>query len=672
MTTLPADPFAYLENGDDPRTKEWTAGENARTRAALQALPGRDALARRFDALLAIGSLGLPVERGGRYFFMARDGRQNQAVLRVREDRVERTLIDPAALDPSGLTALDWWYPSPNGTYVAYGLSRNGDERSTLYLLDTARGVAFGEEIPDTRYTALTWLRDERAFFYTRYPPGGEYGSKLYLHALGADWRDDPLIFGEGRAPEEFLSATLSLDGRWLAVTANRGWAASDVYVADLRAAEPYRFIALAEGRDALFDVRFRGDELLIRSNEGAPRYRLLSVPAASPVLDGARIVVEEDPEATLEDFAVARGGIALAYLRDVSAQIELSYEDGTRNRLRADSLTDASGPFSVMGLSAREDSPNVFVLAVSYLQPPRVSQLTLIRNGDVRALATTTWAEIASPLRAADYTVVQHWIASKDGTRVPMFVIANAATPLDGTAPAVLHGYGGFNVSLTPSFQPSLVPWLDAGGVYAIANLRGGGEFGEAWHRAGMLENKQNVFDDFIAAAEYLGSAKIADPKRIGIVGGSNGGLLVAAAETQRPDLFAAVICAVPLTDMLIYQKFLIARLWIAEYGDPENPAAAAWLSAYSPYQNVRDGVAYPPTYVVTAESDTRVDPCHARKFAARLRQASSSGAPVLLYVEPNAGHGIGKPRAKQLEELVDRWSFFGAHLGIDWPFSG
>jgi prolyl oligopeptidase len=275
-------------------------------------------------------------------------------------------------------------------------------------------------------------------------------------------------------------------------------------------------------------------------------------------------------------------------------------------------------------------------------------------------------WSQVESPLEPAAYRIEQRWFTSKDGTRVPMFVLAAKTTPFDGTAPAVLYGYGGFNVALTPGFQPSLVPWLDAGGVYAIANLRGGSEFGEDWHRAGMFEKKQNVFDDFIAAAEYLVSARLADPKRIGIAGGSNGGLLVAAVEVQRPELFAAVLSAVPLTDMLRYPHFLIARLWIPEYGDPDVPEQATYLRAYSPYHNVRDGVAYPPTFLVTAESDSRVDPMHARKFGARLQEATSGAGPILVYVEANAGHGAGKPRTKQVQEVADRWTFLGRALGV------
>jgi prolyl oligopeptidase len=659
METLIEDAYGYLEDGTDPRTRAWTEAQNARSRAYLESLPGRATLVPRLDALLAIGSTGVPVERGGRYFFMARSGDDDQAVLRVREAGVERTLLDPVDVDPTGLTALDWWYPSPNGTFVAYGLSRNGDERSTLYLLDVARARSFGETIPYTRYSSLAWLPDERGFYYTRYPAGENYGPKVYLHALGAAWEDDPLIFGEGRSSEEFTAIALSPDGRYLVVEAHRGWSANDVYVADLRASEPFGFVAMAESRQALFDVRFRGGELLVRTNEGAPRYKVLGVPAHAPSLENAREIVPEDATATLEDFAVARGGIVLSYLRDASSRLEVLFESGRRSVV---DLGLGATPYSVMGVSARQASREVFVLTDSFMRPPRVTRLRF--DGD--ALADEVFGEVASPIDASRYSVEQRWFPSKDGTRVPMFVVSRNGLAFDGTAPALLYGYGGFNVNMTPSFMPSLTPWLDAGGVYALANLRGGGEFGEEWHRAGMLGKKQNVFDDFIAAAEYLSAAKIADRRRIAIQGGSNGGLLVAAVEVQRPELFAAVICAVPLTDMLRYPEFLIARLWVPEYGDPADPAAAAWLRAYSPYHNVREGVRYPPTYVVTAESDTRVDPAHARKFAARLAAANAGDAPILLYVEPNAGHGIGKPRAKQVEELADRWAFLGAALDV------
>ena len=661
METTALDPYQYLEDGSDPRTVAWTVAENARSRAALDAIPGRARLVRSFGELLETGTLGVAHARGGREFYVARRGRQDQAVLYVREGGVDRLLLDPTALDPSGLTALDWWHPSPQGTYVAYGLSRNGDERSTLYLLDVAHGSKFGETIPYTRYCALAWLPDERGFYYTRYAAGADYEQRLYRHELGAAWQDDPLVFGQGRAREDILSPQVSANGRWLVVSALRGWVSNELFLADLHGKDPRAFVPIVTGRDALYDVAISGDKLIVRSNEHAPRYRCLEVDLTDPAPERWRELVPEHAEAKLEAVGVARGGLLLSYLHDVVSVLHYRLDDGTTtlNPANADFGGMQLGP-SVVALSAHEDSSDAYALSVGFLQGPAVSRLRFGSDG----LEVELWDAIDGPFDPEDYTIEQHWYHSKDGTHVPMFVLAHAATKLDGSAPAVLYGYGGFNIAMTPSFQPAILPWLDSGGIYAIANLRGGGEFGEAWHRAGMRDQKQNVFDDFVAAAEYLGSSRLADPARIGILGGSNGGLLVAAALVQRPELFAAAVCAVPLCDMLQYHRFLIARLWISEYGDPDEPADASFLRAYSPYHNLRENIAYPATFLVTAESDTRVDPMHARKFGAKLQAATNGEDPILVYIEAQAGHGIGKPRAKQIEELADRWAFFGRYL--------
>src|SRR6202162_1803967 len=649
------DPFEYLEDGKDPRTIAWTLAQNARTRATLDTVPRRAALVRRFADLLEIGTLRVPVERGGREFFTSRRGRQDQAVLYVREEGVDRILVDPVALDPSGLTALDWWFPSARGRYVAYGLSRNGDERSTLHVLDVEGAAPFGETIPYTRYCSLAWLPDESGFFYTRYPAGSDYEQRVYLHVLGAHWTDDELIFGAGRPAEELFIPRLSTDGRFLAVLAFRGWVSNDIYLADRTASEPHRFRPLVESTAAIYDALWQDRTLVVRTNDAAPHYRCVAIDVFEPSHERWRELVPEQRAAKLEMIAPARGGVVLVYLDDVMSVVHCLRDDGTSTLRAGEDFGGLRLAETVVGVTSRDDSPNVYLGTVGFLQGPSVSSLRF----EAGSIDVEQWDAIEAPFDAHDYAVRQHWYRSKDGTRVPMFVLARASTKLDGTAPAVLYGYGGFNISMTPSFQPALVPWLDAGGVFAIANLRGGGEFGEDWHRAGMRGNKQNVFDDFFAAAEFLGGSKIADPARIGIVGGSNGGLLVAATLAQRPELIAAAVCAVPLTDMLRYHRFLIARLWMNEYGDPEDAADAEFLRAYSPYHNVRDGVAYPASFIVTAESDTRVDPSHARKFGARLQSATSGGAPILVYIEPQAGHGVGKPRAKQIEELADRWAF-------------
>jgi prolyl oligopeptidase len=393
--------------------------------------------------------------------------------------------------------------------------------------------------------------------------------------------------------------------------------------------------------------------QIYIRTNEGAPRFRLYAFAPERPERENWAEIVPEGP-GTLDAVAVTRHGVVLHELENVRSAVRIRRHDGRYETL---------GGFeerSLLGMSGSERSEEIYLLAASFLEAPSIECVVVAAQG--RA-TTTTWERVSTPFDPGAYRVDQQWFESKDGTRVPMWVLSHRDTPRDGTAPAVLYGYGGFNVSLTPAFAPSLAPWLDAGGIYAVANLRGGGEFGEAWHRAGMLDAKQNVFDDFIAAAEFLGTSRIADPKRIAVYGGSNGGLLVAALAVQRPELVAAIVCAVPLTDMLRYHLFSIGRLWIAEYGDPDDPNAAAILRAYSPYHNVREGVAYPAMLIETAESDGRVDPLHAKKFGALVQASTAGDAPVLVHVEENAGHG--KPREKIVAELADRWGFLGWRLG-------
>ncbi|GAC1302867.1 MAG: prolyl oligopeptidase family serine peptidase [Vulcanimicrobiaceae bacterium] len=650
----PADPHGYLEDAADPRTIAWTAAANARTRAALDAVPGRASLASRLDELLACDVVGVPAVRGARAFSMVRRGRADQAVLVVRAGAQERVLLDPLALDPAGLVAIDWWYPSPHGALVAFGLSRDGDERSTLHVLDVATGERLSEAIPDTRYCSLAWYPDETGFYYTRYPAGGDYDVRAYAHALGAASATDALVFGEGRKREEMLSLELSAGGRYLVVNVHDGWARSDAYVADT-AASPLRFQAIAEGRPALYEVRASDERLYVRTDEDAPRFRVFDVDPHALARDAWREIVPER-SGTLDGVAVSHDGLVLHYLEDVRSVLRFRRNDGAVE-------TIDFGARSVLAIASDEATSDVYVQVASYLEAPEIACL---KFGAVPA-ERSSWHRVAMPFDAARYRTEQRWFVSKDGTRVPLYALARRDVAFDGTAPAVLYGYGGFNVSLVPAFAPSVVPWLDAGGVYVVANLRGGGEFGEAWHRAGMRDRKQNVFDDFIAAAEYLASDGIAAPGRIAIMGGSNGGLLVAAVATQRPELAAAVVCLVPLTDMLRYHEFLIARLWISEYGDPAVPGDAAFLRAYSPYHNVRDGVAYPAMLVATAESDGRVDPMHARKFGARVAEATSGDAPY-VYVEPNAGHGVGKPRHKVVAELADRWCFIATRLGVAW----
>ncbi len=650
------DPHAYLEDGNDPRTIAWTAAQNARTRAALDAVPGRAALVARLDALLRTDVESVPVVRGARAFSSVRRGDANQASLVVREGGRERSLVDPAIIDAAGLTTIDWWYPSRTGDLVAFGLSQNGDERSTLHVIDVATGTRRAETISDTRYSSVAWSSDDSEFAYTRYPPGGQYDVRVYRHVLGTDVASDREIFGAGRKPEDMLDVQRSPGGRYLVVTAREGWNRSDVYVADTTVA-PLRFEPLVEGRAAIYNVEVEDEMLYVHTNEGAPRFRAFAVDPASLARETWREIVPQR-DGTLESLAVAGETLALHYLENARSVLRVRYPDGT-----VVDVAETNGR-SVLAMTIDRIAGDAYVQVAGYVEAPEILRVGL----RARPPSVASWQRIATPFDAAAYRVEQRWFVSKDGTRIPLSIVARRDVAFDGSAPAVLYGYGGFSISLVPGYSASLVPWLDAGGVYVVANLRGGGEFGETWHRDGMRERKQNTFDDFIAAAEFLASSGIADPARIAVMGGSNGGLLVSAFATQRPDLARAVVCLVPLTDMLRFHKFLIARLWIAEYGDPDDASDAAILRAYSPYHNVREGIAYPAMLVATAESDSRVDPMHARKFGARVAEATSSDAPIYVYVEANAGHGIGKPRHKVVAELADRWSFIATQLGVAW----
>jgi prolyl oligopeptidase len=661
-----ADPYRWLEDGDAPETREWVAAQNAHTRSVLDHLPRREAIRARLDQLLTTGSVGVPQVRGTRHFYTRRDGRQDQPVLRVREGVAgpERTLLDPNALSAGGLVSLDWWQPSRDGRFLAYGLSEGGDEWSVLRVLDVDRGIPLpGEEIPRARACSVAWLPDGSGFYYTRYPepgavPAGEehYHRRVFLHALGTPWQADPEVFGAGRAKEDWPSVDLSPDGRWLLVIVSQGWARSEVYLLD-RQQPDASFVPVHAGVEAWADGEVAGGRLYLRTNQDAPNYRLFAIDPERPGRDAWRELLPERPDRVLSAARAVAGVLAVEELQDASSHLRLYRSDGA---LHCQVKLPALG--SLTGLGSEWDGEAVFAGFTSFAQPPTAYRVDPA-SGALEVFAAPV-SEGAGD--GARHTVRQVWYASKDGTRVSMFLVHRPDLPLDGHNPTLLTGYGGFNISRTPMFDASLMLWLDAGGVYALPNLRGGGEYGEAWHQAGMLERKQNVFDDFIAAAEWLVANGYTRRERLAIRGGSNGGLLVGAALIQRPDLCKAVVCQVPLLDMLRYQTFRIARLWIPEYGSAEEPEQFRWLYAYSPYHRVRDGERYPAVFLLTAEGDSRVDPMHARKMAARLQAASASGEPVLLRVETAAGHGMGKPRNKVLDELTDVWSFLAWQLGV------
>jgi prolyl oligopeptidase len=655
------DPYRWLEDSASAEVASWTDDQESYARAHLDARPGRDAIRSRLKSLFSIGTIAPPLPHRGRYFYQKRTGTQEQPVLYVREGHSgeDRVLLDPARLSADATSALDWTYPSPDGRLLAYGVSEGGSEKSTLRVLDVDTGRDLPDVIPFTRASSVEWRPDNSGFFYTRYPepgtvPAGEenYHRRVYRHVLGRDWRSDPLVFGEGREPEDWPSVHLSPDGRWLAVSVSRGWTRTDVYLKDL--ATGSGFVTVSEGQETLFGVSVRNDRLLLHTNDQAPRYRLLAADLERPSRESWRELIAEGPD-VMEGVAAVGDSLVVQWLRDASSRLTLHTREG--RCIREVELPTIG---SLAGLTGEWDGDEAFFGFSSFAVPPAVYRLDLATG------TAALWQRVPAEVDPEAYAVRLVHYPSRDGTRISMFLVHRKDRPPDGGGAAVLSGYGGFGVSHTPAFGRSLLMFLESGGLYAVAHLRGGGEYGEAWHRAGMLGRKQNVFDDFVAAAEYLKAEGYVAPDRLAILGGSNGGLLVGAALTQRPELFRAVVCQVPLLDMLRYPLFRIARLWVPEYGSPEDPEAFRWLHAYSPYHHVVDGTAYPAVLLTTGESDSRVDPMHARKMAARLQAASSSGKPVLLRLETRAGHGQGKPISKVLEEWTDVWSFVFDQLGV------
>ncbi len=623
------DPYRWLEDSDSPEVAAWTHAQNAATHAALDALPERAAIAARLRELADCGSVSSPRCVAGHLFYQRRDPGQDQPVLYMDG----RPILDPNTASAAATVSLDWWWPSRDARLLAFGYSDHGDEWSTLHVLDVATGQRLVEAIPRTRYASVLWDADNSGFHYTRYPspgqvPAGEefYGRKVYHHRLGTPHTLDTLVFGDGLPLHDMVSVHGSDDGRHLIYTVNHGWSSNDVYLDG----KP-----LFVGRDALYDVQMAGGQMYVMTNEAAPRWKIADV--------------LPEGEDVLQEFAIAGDYLVTSYLHDAAARLTVHRRaDGAL--LHEVALPDELG--TVGTLTADPARPEAYFTYSSFTRPPMLLRL------DPATGATETVFAVQAPTRPV--SVVREFYQSRDGSRIPMFIVRPAAVAA-GPQPTVLTGYGGFNIARTPSWDPAVHAW---GGTFALACLRGGSEYGETWHRAGMRENKQNVFDDFIAAGEHLCRAGYTTPRLLGIEGRSNGGLLVGAALTQRPDLFGAVVCGVPLLDMLRFDRYLIAALWNSEYGAPGDPAAYRWLAAYSPYQHVRDGVSYPAVLFFTAASDTRVHPMHARKTAARLQAASASGRPVLLRVEFEAGHGVGKPVHKVIEEQADVWGFLAWQL--------
>jgi len=669
-----ADPYRWLENSGSPETQKFVAEQNAYTQQVLDAVPGRDTLRARIEQLQTIGRVEAPKTGGNYYFYARREGHQNQPIIYVREgvQGKDRALIDVNALAPDGTIALDWWHPSHDGKYVAYGTSPNGSEISTLQVIETATGKLLPEKIWRTRAASVAWLPDDSGFYYTKYPrpgdvPAGQemYNRHVFLHKLGeagnAEGIKDPLIFGEGLNPQHWPNVQISNDGKWLLVNVNEGWTKTELFLRNL--ADPAgKFVPVTSGKNFIYEGAILDGRLYIISNEDAPRYRIFKADCASPARGNWKEIVPQSD--AVIDTAGEGGSLIIGrrlfvkYIKNAASQLAIFDLDGKH-------VADVAMPMlgSIFsGVGGNWESREGFFGFFSYAMPPTVYQVSL--EGKV-----SQWARVESDIDPGKFQVEQVWFKSKDGTRVPMFVVSKKGLVKNGKTPTLLSGYGGFNVGRIPFFdRNAMLVLLEHGGIYADVQLRGGNEFGEEWHRAGMLEHKQNVFDDFIAAGEYLISQKYTDKEHLAIQGGSNGGLLMGAALTQRPDLFRAVVCQVPLLDMLRYQNFQIAKLWIAEYGSAEDPRQFDYIYAYSPYHHVKKGTHYPAIFFMTADSDTRVDPMHAKKMTALLQAQAANGPdrPILLRVDTKAGHGVGKPVGKLVEDNVDVWSFVFWQLGV------
>ncbi len=672
-----SDPYRWLEDPDSTERADWLAAQESLFAAEQPTWPGRDRLAARVRELLNVGYEGIPAWRGERRFFTRREPGQEHGVLYTQgPGEAARVLLDPMALDPSGLTTLDAWQPDKEGRLLAYQLSEGGSEESLLRIMDVETGALVDGPIDRCRYSGVGWLPGGKAFYYARRlapsaVPAGEsqYHRRVYLHQVGAPADQDVLIFGEGRDKTDYYGASVSRDGRWLFLSASRGTAPrNDLWLADLTASDPAapELRTVQEGVDAQTSVRAgRDGRFYVFTDLGAPRARI-AVADPETVGDPAswRNLIAEDPEAVLHSYAILDGP-ELARPVLVASWARHALSEVTVHDLASGELVERvalPGLGSTGGIGERpEGGHEAWFGYTDYTTPPLILRLDA-RDSSVHVWATAPGAVAVPPVSAQQVTYV-----SADGTLVRMLVVSATGVP-DRPRPALLTGYGGFDISLTPGYSATALAWVEAGGVYVVANLRGGSEEGEQWHRDGMLAHKQNVFDDFRGAAEALIRAGWTTPEQLAISGGSNGGLLVGAALVQRPSLYAAVVCSAPLLDMVRYERFGLGQTWNVEYGSASVAAELEWLLSYSPYHHVAAGTEYPAVLFTVFTNDTRVDPMHAYKMCAALQAATSSPWPVLLRAEAQVGHGA-RAVSRTAELAGDTLAFAARYTGLELP---
>lgn len=665
--TTVADPYRWLEDDGSAATQSWLAAQRALATDYLERLPQREGFRRRLRRLWDHPRRGAPERRGDWHYYQHNDGLQDQAVLYRRHERggEAEVVLDPNELSRDGTTALTTTSLSDDGRLLAYNLARSGSDWQHIHLLDLETGTQLPDVLAWCKFTEAAWLPDGSGFYYARYPAPDEVPrtppsthQRVYHHRLGTPQSADTLVYARPDAPNLGFQPSLTDDGRYLLLHV---WDGSDsrnrVYYAeslDGAFGDAPDFVRLLDEHDARYEVIGNdGPVFYLQTDFEAPNGRIVAIDLRVPARAQWREVVPEGPDAI--DFSrMVADRIVVTYLHHAHHQVRVFERDGTPA-----AAVPLPAPGTVTELTGRRRDEALFIQFSSVLHPP-----TVLRY-DLASATLTTWHQPRLELDASAFETHQVFATSPDGTRLPLFVTHRRGFARDGRRPTLLYGYGGFDVNLTPVFNPARLAWLEQGGVYVQAVLRGGGEYGQAWHQAGMLANKQRVFDDFIAAAEWLGDNGYARPQHLAIEGRSNGGLLVAACMTQRPELFGAVHCGVPVIDMLRYQRFTAGRYWVAEYGDAEaDPAQFATLLAYSPLHNLRPGTSYPATLITTADSDDRVVPLHARKFAAALQAADSGRNPILLRVETKAGHGLGKPTRKLIDEASDVLAFLWEEL--------
>jgi prolyl oligopeptidase len=647
------DPYRWLEDQQSTETRQWIDAQNQYTHALLDGLPSRPLIQKRLAELLRTDSVSAPFEQAGRYFLFKKRAEDDLAILFLRKglNGTDEVLIDPHTLSADHTTGIRLEDVSGDGRLMLYSIRRGGEDETELHVMDVDSRKDFPDQLPRALYRGTSFKKDGSGFYYSL--QRREVGIRVFYHAIGTDPSKDVEVFGKGYGPDKWVSASVSEDGRYVLFTVEHGWAKNEVYVQEI-AGGPVK--SIVNDIDAHFYAWFAGDRLVMQTDWQAPKNRIVVVDLKSPARDHWREIIPTGPDA-IEGFALAGGKLFVSYLHNVASQVKIFTIDG-----KPLGEVPLPGLGSAGGYGGRWNSNEAFFGFTSYVMPETIYRY------DVATGKAEVWAQRKVPFKSDDFEVEQVWYASKDGTKVPMFLVHRRGLKPNGKLPTLLYGYGGFNVSLTPNFNTAAALWAEQGGVYAVANLRGGGEFGEAWHKAGMLDKKQNVFDDFIAAAEWLIKNNYTNPSKLAIQGGSNGGLLVGAALTQRPELYQAVLCEFPDLDMIGYYRFKNNNPpALLEYGNASDPEQFKFLAAYSPYQKVKPGTKYPAVFFTTGDADTRVPPLQARKMTARLQAATASGRPVVLLYDTKAGHAGGRPLSKIIEDLSLEIAFLFWQLGLD-----